>query len=43
VFEFMVCFGFGGDGGPFEEAGALGELAVPERFRGLVKKGGEGG
>jgi hypothetical protein len=42
VFEVMVCFGFGGDGGSFEETGALGELAVPEKFRGLVKKGGGG-
>jgi hypothetical protein len=31
----MVCFGFGRDGGAFEEAGALGELAVPEEIRGL--------
>jgi hypothetical protein len=31
--EFMVCLGFGGDGGSFEEAGPLRELAVPGENR----------
>jgi hypothetical protein len=29
----MVCLGFGGDGGSFEEAGPLRELAVPGENR----------